>query len=167
VIVKPGIATAEALQGFAPGWTTAAEEVAKPSMRWALVGNAVSVPVPRWIGQRINEPGAYDKVRDREFPDTGKAPRAARFDGKRRFAVDISVDPLGVRSPRLDKVMGSDYTLLSERATAGFLSRTRRAKLRFAPGFIEAVEQHLAVVTEQNATSEAPAPRRKPALSVA
>jgi DNA (cytosine-5)-methyltransferase 1 len=33
--------------------------------------------------------------------------------------------------------------LLSLKATAGFLSRTRRAKLRFAPGFITAVERHL------------------------
>jgi DNA (cytosine-5)-methyltransferase 1 len=32
--------------------------------------------------------------------------------------------------------------LLSAKATAGFLLRTRRAKLRFAPGFIEAVERH-------------------------
>jgi DNA (cytosine-5)-methyltransferase 1 len=166
-IVKPGITTAEVLQGFAPDWTKAAEEVAKPSLRWALVGNAVSVPVPRWIGQRINDPGSYDKVRDREFPETGKAPRAARFDGKRRFAVDISVDPIGIRSPRLEKIMGSDHTLLSERATAGFLSRTRRAKLRFAPGFIEAVEQHLAIVSETSPAPQRASPKRKTATSAA
>jgi DNA (cytosine-5)-methyltransferase 1 len=33
--------------------------------------------------------------------------------------------------------------MLSIKATAGFLSRTRRAKLRFEPGFIHAVERHL------------------------
>lgn len=32
---------------------------------------------------------------------------------------------------------------LSAKATLGFLARTRRAKLRFEPGFIEAVERHL------------------------
>lgn len=146
-IIKLGIRAAETLQGFAAGWTEAAEQVAKPSMRWALVGNAVSVPIPRWIGQRINKPGRFDKERDREFPDQGRAPRAARFDGRHRFEVSISTDPIGVRSPRLEKVIGDDYALLSRRATSGFLERTRRATLRFAPGFIEAVERHLEVVS--------------------
>jgi len=145
-LVKPGIQTAETLQGFEAGWTQPAESVGKPSLRWALVGNAVSVPIPKWIGGRINEPGLYDKTRDTDFPLEGKAPRAARFDGKRRHAVQISSDPIGMRSAPLEKVMGADHTPLSVRATAGFLDRTRRAKLRFAPGFIDAVEQHLATM---------------------
>jgi DNA (cytosine-5)-methyltransferase 1 len=32
--------------------------------------------------------------------------------------------------------------LLSLKATRGFLSRTERAKLRFVPGFLEAVRRH-------------------------
>ena len=36
---------------------------------------------------------------------------------------------------------------LSQRATAGFLSRTRKSSLRFAPGFLEAVRRHLERVT--------------------
>jgi DNA (cytosine-5)-methyltransferase 1 len=142
-IVKPGIRTAERLQGFADDWTKPAEQVAKPSLRWALIGNAVSVPVPRWIGGRINRPGAYERSRDREFPYTGRAPRAARFDGVKRQAVDISTDPLGLPVPHLVDIMGWDFELLSEKATAGFYSRTQRAKLRFAPGFIHAVAAHL------------------------
>ncbi len=146
-IVKPGIRTAERLQGFAPDWTQPAEIVGKRSLRWSLVGNAVSVPVPRWIGARIGEPGRYDASRDRGFPANGKAPRAARFDGRQRFAVEIGTDPLGLPAPRLDELMGHDYELLSERATAGFLSRTQRAKLRFHDGFIDAVKKHLDSVT--------------------
>lgn len=162
-IVKPLIRAAEALQGFAPDWTRAAEAVAKPSMRWALVGNAVSVPIPRWIGRRIAEPGRYDKGRDRQFPDEGRAPRAARFDGKNRFEVDISPDPVGLRSPALDQVIGGDYTLLSRRATSGFLERTRRATLRFAPGFIDAVEKHLEVVAAlEEVSAAAPQEERRP-----
>lgn len=147
-IVKPGIRTAEVIQGFEPDWTVAAEQVARPSLRWALVGNAVSVPIPRWIGSRIEAPLSYEKARDRPFPTSGKAPRAARFDGKHRYAVDIGVDPIGLRSPSLEALLGEDFTLLSRRATAGFLGRTRRAKLRFAPGFIDAVERHLEAVTK-------------------
>jgi DNA (cytosine-5)-methyltransferase 1 len=145
-LVKPGIRTAERLQGFEADWTQPAEGVGKRSLRWSLVGNAVSVPIPRWIGGRIDAPGRYDASRDRGFPAIGKAPRAARFDGQRRFAVDIGTDPLGQPAPHLDALMGDDFELLSERATAGFLSRTQRAKLKFPEGFIEAVEKHLAAV---------------------
>jgi DNA (cytosine-5)-methyltransferase 1 len=143
MIVKPGLRTAEKLQGFEPGWTEPAEKVGKKSLRWALVGNAVSVPVPKWVGGRIANPGDYDLSRDRPFPEAGKAPRAARFDGARRYAVEISADPLGLPAPHLDDLMGSDFELLSEKATAGFLSRTQRAKLKFPPGFIDAVAAHL------------------------
>jgi DNA (cytosine-5)-methyltransferase 1 len=166
-IVKPGIRTAEAMQGFAADWTVAAEKVAKPSMRWALVGNAVSVPVPRWIGRRIVSPGTYAVECDRSFPTVGKAPRAARFDGSKRHAVDISTDPLGLRGTSLSNVLGDDFTLLSQRATAGFLSRTRRAKLRFAPGFIEAVERHLEEVTQLESAIATRATKRASSESAA
>ena len=142
-IVKPGLRTAERLQGFEDDWTKPAETVGKKSLRWSLVGNAVSVPVPRWIGGRINEPGDYEPSRDREFPANGKAPRAARFDGAKRHAVEISSDPLGRRAPHLLDVMGDDFELLSEKATNGFYSRTRVAKLKFVPGFLDAVAAHL------------------------
>jgi DNA (cytosine-5)-methyltransferase 1 len=158
-LVKPGIRTAEKLQGFDEDWTIAAETIAKPASRWALVGNAVSVPVPRWIGSRIEMPGVYESERDRPFPTFGKAPRAARFDGKKRFAVDISTDPLGLRSQPLSDVLANDFSMLSWRATAGFKARTERAKLRFAPGFIDAVADHLKFMAEaegiKNASTDA------------
>ena len=144
-VVKPGIRTAEVLQGFPPGWTQPAEEVARPSSRWSLVGSAVSVPVSRWIGERLDAPGRYDRGRDRPFPTSGKAPRAARFDGTARFEVAIGLDPLGIRSRPLVEVMGDDHVPLSPRATAGFLGRAERASLNFADGFLEAVRHHLHV----------------------
>jgi DNA (cytosine-5)-methyltransferase 1 len=147
-LVKPGIRTAERLQGFETDWTAPAEEVAKPSLRWALVGNAVSVPIPKWVGGRILSPGIFDKSRDRPFPESGRAPRAARYDGNSRFSVEISTDPLGIIGPELLEVMSQDFTLLSERATAGFLSRTERSTLRFQPGFIDAVRDHLTVMRQ-------------------
>jgi DNA (cytosine-5)-methyltransferase 1 len=149
-LVKLGLRTAERLQGFEDDWTKPAENAGKASLRWALVGNAVSVPIPQWIGSRLLMPGAYDINRDRPFPEKGKAPKAARFDGKKRFAVEISTDPLGALGPGLIDVMGEDFTLLSERATAGFLSRTERATLKFHPGFIDAVRKHLVSMREAN-----------------
>jgi DNA (cytosine-5)-methyltransferase 1 len=142
-LVKPSIEDGERLQGFEAGWTTPAESVAKPSIRWSLVGSAVSVPVAKWVGERLACPGRYDAVADREYPHSGKAPRAARFDGKRRFAVEIGSDPLGVRPPPLAQFLGQNLQPLSLKAASGFLSRTRRAKLRFDRGFIDAVERHV------------------------
>lgn len=143
-LIKPGLRDVERLQGFDADWTQPAEAVAKVSARWGLVGSAVSVPVAEWLGRRLNTPGDYDRTRDFDFPVGGKAPRAARFDGKRRFAVRIGADPLGIRPPRLVDFLADleGQTALSLKATLGFLSRTRRAKLRFEPGFIDAVELH-------------------------
>jgi len=153
-IVKPDIRDAERLQGFPENWTSPAEAVAKPGLRWSLVGNAVSVPVAAWIGEKLNRPGRYDPMLDRGFPETGKLPRAARHDGKRRFAVNIGADPLGLKAPSLASFLHYTGVMLSARATAGFLSRTRVARLKFPPGFIAAVEAHLRYVDLQSQMPE-------------
>lgn len=144
-IVKLTIEDGERLQGFSEGWTLPAEAAAKPSARWSLVGSAISVPVAEWIGRRLRTPGRYDSNRDRGFPEAGKAPKAARFDGRGRHSVAVSVDPVGLVPPPLLQFLDKRHQRepLSAKATLGFLSRTYRAKLRFEPGFIEAVEQHL------------------------
>lgn len=144
-IVKLGIADGERLQGFDLGWTAPAETVARPSVRWGLVGSAVSVPVARWIGDRLRAPGDRTLGVVNPFPDAGKCPRAALFDGNVRRAVVISADPLGIAPAPLTRFLdpAPAQELLSAKATLGFLKRTRRARLRFEPGFIEAVERHL------------------------
>lgn len=147
-LLKLGIGDGERLQGFDTDWTVPAEAVARPSARWGLIGSAVSVPVAEWIGRRLNQPGSYDGAADMPFPSCGMAPRAARFDGRCRFAVGLGTDPIGCRPPSIVSFMhdGEPRELLSAKATVGFLMRTRRAKLRFAPGFIEAVERHCAAM---------------------
>lgn len=142
-IVKPSIQDAEALQGFPRGWTAPAESVARSSSRWGLVGSAVSVPVAQWVGRRLTCPGTYSEKPELPFPEHGRCPRAARFDGKKRVAVDISADPIGVRGPHLADFLQGPLDPLSLRAAAGFLGRTRRAKLRFESAFIEAIEAHV------------------------
>lgn len=144
-IVKPSLEDGERLQGFESGWTAPAEAVAKPSMRWSLVGSAISVPVAEWIGRRLSSPSLYNTLQDRDFSCQGKAPKAARFDGRLRHAVAVSTDPLGSMPPPLMQYLdtASQRDLLSVKATLGFLSRTYRSKLRFEDGFIEAVEKHL------------------------
>lgn len=157
-LIKPGIRDVEALQGFEADWTAPAEAVSRKAVRWSLVGSAVSVPVAQWLGSRLVVDADYESSRDREFPLTGKAPKAARFDGKRRFAVEIGTDPLGIRAAPLSEFLTdfADQQPLSLKATLGFLSRTRRAKLRFEPGFIAAVERHALRMESEHPVPKSP-----------
>lgn len=152
-LVKPDIRDAERLQGFAEGWTEPAARVAKPSWRWSLVGNAVTVPVAGWIGARLAEAEAYDRGRDRALPLVGRWPRSARFDGRTRYAVAINDFPVWRGRLPLAQFLRYPGEPLSERATAGFYERTMRSSLRFPEGFREAVAAHLERVRAGTALS--------------
>ena len=143
LIVKPDIRDAERLQGFPIDWTQPAEGVRKASWRWALVGNAVTVPVAEWVGRRLAEPGQHDLARDSRLVSGARWPRAARFDGKTRALVQISDFPIWRERLPLTDFLQFPPVPLSIRATAGFLERTGRSSLRFAPGFRQRVASHL------------------------
>lgn len=142
-IVTPDIRDAERLQGFPEDWTKAAERVSRASLRWSLVGNAVSVPVAEWLGARLIEPGAYDTYRDGDLPANGRWPKAARFDGQHRHSVVIGAYPHWRARLPLTEFLRHPGKPLSARATRGFLSRTERATLRFAEGFQDRLRNHL------------------------
>jgi DNA (cytosine-5)-methyltransferase 1 len=160
-VVKPDIRDAERLQGFDEDWTSPAPE----RLRWSLVGNAVTVPVAEWLGGRLAAPGRYEFARDKSWPTKATAfPRAARFDGGSRHAVEIGGFPTWHERPSLHEFLRYPGTPLSSRATAGFLSRAEASSLRFAPGFLDAVRAHLAFV-RQAETNVGALPRSKPRKS--
>ena len=142
-IVTPNIRDAERLQGFRSGWTSPAERVGRTSFRWALVGNAVTKPVAKWIGQRLLNPGAYDRSRDFAPLTANEWPRAAQLDSGSRREVKISDFPVWRPRKPLHEFLRHEPRLLSARATAGFLSRIEKSSLRFVPGFKERVRAHL------------------------
>ena len=142
-VITPDIRDAERFQGFPENWTRPAEEVDRASLRWSLIGNAVSVPVAEWLGTRLAVPGAYEFKRDGDLPANGKWPKAARFDGLRRYAVSINAYPRWDARPALIDFLQFEGKPLSVRATRGFLSRTERAALRFADGFQDRLRDHL------------------------
>ena len=146
-VVTPDIRDAERLQGFEENWTLSAVEGFRPSVRWSLVGNAVSTPVARWLGEKLSEPGQYDIARDRTLRGSGSWPSAARFDGRVRRAVEISAFPVWNARPALANFLRYPGKPLSIRATKGFLERTERSSLRFVEGFQDRVRAHLAAVS--------------------
>lgn len=146
-ISTPHIRDAERLQGFSPDWTQPAAEVSgvRPAHRWKLVGNAVSVPVAKWVGLRLARPGKFEASRVGETVRAGVSwPRAAfGMKGAEPRAVEVSMWPVRWPKEHLDEFLQERTTPLSHRAAAGFLSRARAGSLRFEVGFLEAVERHV------------------------
>ncbi|WP_328922130.1 DNA cytosine methyltransferase [Streptomyces griseoaurantiacus] len=142
-IVTPRIEDAEALQGFPRGWTEAALQKAKPGVRWKLVGNAVTVGVSQWLGQRLLNPGVYDETGQIILPKGMRWPTAAWGDATQRWAAPVSLWPER-RAYRhlLDVVDVQQAAPLSLRATAGFHGRLLKSRLRYPEAFSEALKLH-------------------------
>ena len=142
-VITPDIRDAERLQGFAADWTAPAAATGRASLRWALVGNAVTAPVAGWLGERLSTPGVYETSRDCSLATDGRWPRAARFDGRLRHAVEITSFPMWRSRPSLTEFLQWPGKPLSMRASRGFLSRINRSSLRFVPGFKDRIAAHL------------------------
>ncbi|MEU7631706.1 DNA (cytosine-5-)-methyltransferase [Nocardia sp. NPDC049220] len=142
-IVTPGITDAERLQGFSRDWTAPAVTApgVRPGHRWKLVGNAVSVRMASWIGGRLTTPTGEALPGNREL--TGhRWPSAAWGRAGRAYEVAVSAWPVHEPYEDLWRYL-EDAPLLSVRATAGFLHRAARSTLRFPPGFLTDMQNHL------------------------
>lgn len=142
-IATPEIRDAERLQGFRANWTKPAEEVAKRGARWKLVGNAVNVRVAEWVGRRFAKPGIPLCFETRSLEGHRTWPSAAWSVDGVRSAVIASDWPVQYAYRSLEDFLAYPLLPLSVRATSGFLQRTNNAKLRFPPGFLDALRDHL------------------------
>lgn len=141
-IATPEIRDVERLQGFPTDWTLPAVEAGfRKGSRWKLVGNAVSVPVARWLGEALAAPGRWDTS---ATESVGSAwPDAAWGRGGEAFMVERSQWPATTAPTSLLDFLEHEVKPLSVRATAGFLERASRSSLRFSSGFLEDVAEHL------------------------
>ncbi|MCL4289145.1 MAG: DNA (cytosine-5-)-methyltransferase [Thermoleophilia bacterium] len=147
LVGTPDIRDAERLQGFDTDWTApAVEGRGRSGSRWKLVGNAVSVPVAEWVGTRLRSPMPYDGTNDEALPPGAPWPKAAWGTGGEVRKVDLSPWPVRYEYRSLESFLAYEPAPLSERATRGFLGRTRSSSLRFPPGFLDEVEAYLATV---------------------
>ena len=142
-IVTPDIRDAERLQGFPAYWTQPAEAVGKRSLRWKLVGNAVSVPTARWIGSRLAKPGKRLDFETKALKGHRHWPTAAWNVGEGRMCVFASEWPVRKKYHSLESFLKFEPVLLSAKATSGFLSRAEVSGLRFEAGFLDAIRAHL------------------------
>jgi DNA (cytosine-5)-methyltransferase 1 len=146
-VVVPGIEDAERLQGFPRGWTAASSDVERrKGTRWKLVGNAVTVGVSAWLGRRIRNPGE-PFLEGAAMQAGDRWPNAAFGSAGKVWGVDVSMWPVHAKYQHLSDIVDlANAQPLSERGAAGFLSRARRARLRFVDGFLDDVEEHVAHV---------------------
>jgi DNA (cytosine-5)-methyltransferase 1 len=154
-VVTPDIRDAERMQGFPVDWTLPALGVTRAGHRWKLVGNAVTVDVAEWVGRRLRAPSIAGRdVAGCALSDSKRWPRAAWNVGRGRHSADLSAFPVRRRAEPLHQWLEFDPKLLSAKAAAGFLSRSAQGTLRFPPGFLELVRNHLARMERGGASVE-------------
>ncbi|CAN5344747.1 DNA cytosine methyltransferase [soil metagenome] len=149
-IIVPDIEHAELLQGFARGWTKAAELGGRNSPRWKLVGNAVTADVGRWLVSRLEVPGDPVVENSPTNPVGRRWPPAAWGDSGGSWTVDASTWPLrGDYQHLLDIVDVDEAAPLSARGAAGFLSRLVRSSLNRPVEFDRDMREHIGALAVQ------------------
>lgn len=149
-LVTLDLRDAERLQGFTPNWTRGPRVNARNGngkfnerKRWLLVGNAINVRVAQWLGHRLAQPAPYHGPAGKPFGKGARFPASAYWDGKFRFACDLSNWPVAEQRGDLEKFLRFDPKPLSYKATAGFYARAVESNLNFLDGFLQAVAKHL------------------------
>lgn len=147
----PNLRDAERLQGFPASWTSPAQRAgARPGDRWRLVGNAVSVPVSRWIGRRLRLQEDYlYGADDRRLRSDEGWPLAGWGRSGERFESPVSAWPEHHPMTPLHDFLRFPERPLSYKAASGFLRRALKSNLRFTEGFLEALDDHVRKVDEQ------------------
>ena len=140
--VTPDIRDAERLQGFRPNWTKPAERAGRGSFRWKLVGNAVSVPVAKWIGARLADTRPRPSVAPSGIVGASWPRAAALLDGV-ACEFEVSTWPVRRRGDDLAEFLRFPPKPLSLRASSGFRERFASSTLRAPGGFRAALDQYV------------------------
>ncbi|MEO7691188.1 MAG: DNA (cytosine-5-)-methyltransferase [Sphingomonas sp.] len=148
LIAVPAIEDAERLQGFAAGWTDLLDlDPRAGRRRWRMVGNAVSVPMARWIADRlVAKANPFDQNDCTALPEEGSWPGAAWGRHGRRGAASVSEWPVVEPARHLASFLERKPVPLSKKAAGGFLSRLVKSSLRYDPAFRADLEHHVETI---------------------
>lgn len=152
-IVVPSIEDGEALQGLPRGWTSPSLLDGKPDNRWKMIGNAVPVPLAKWVGTKIVSSSAAHAASsastsgtitpDSPLPSSGPWPSAG-YGGQHGAWSSLTTTIPITAAPLENFVLPASATPLSHRATAGFLSRLEESgRARSDDAFYLTLEEHL------------------------
>ena len=146
LIATPDIRDAERLQGLPVNWTQPAIHKTKSrqlAMRWKLIGNAVAVPVAKWVGKRLANPGNYDAGNDEPKSKSTAWPTAAWGHDGQIFVANVSEWPKHYKYRSLAEFLRYPINDLSHRATTGFYKRLSASQLRRPKEFDRSLERHI------------------------
>lgn len=146
----PDIRDAERFQGFPPNWTKPAEDIAKPSARWKLVGNAVTVNTVSWIANKIINPKTYDYSNDKELKEGTKWPASAWGSDGKRYISSASQYPVDRNEISLLEFLQYPCKPLSLKAAQGFEHRLNIGTVHCPQYFRDAVHNYVQLKLEEN-----------------
>lgn len=146
-VSSPDIRDAERLQGFPPNWTQPAEELSKPSSRWKLVGNAVTVDTVAWIANKIIAPQLYDETKNKALKVKKSWPKSAWGVDGIRMEYQASIYP-----PFENRISLKDFLMfprkpLSLKAIKGFDKRLTEGGMHSPSFFQRAIKQHVELMS--------------------
>ena len=142
-VVTPTVETAEILQGFPRDWTKSLEPLGMGKHRWRFLGNAVSVPVAKWLGERLLAPGTVCTFDSRRVEIDEKWTRCGWNVGDGAFCGTISEYPQKLQRARLSSLEPESWMDISTGALEGFVKRAKNSRLRYPAGFLDHLEAEL------------------------
>ena len=138
-VLTPSLRACEGLQGFPTGWTDVGSDRIGRNPEWRMVGNAVSVPVARWIAKRMVRPGTVSDFRETPIERGARWPAAAWNVGDGRMKVDAGDRPVPTKARSISVFRDPSWSRLSDRALDGFIGRAEEGRLRMPEGFLDAL----------------------------
>ena len=141
-VFTPDICDAEKLQGFPVNWTLPAEEISKASIRWKLIGNAVTVDTIEWLAKKISKPKNYNSENDEPFISNNNWPKSAWSMGNGMYVSNTSLYPQKGQT-NLEDYITHDKHSLSLKASTGFLKRLDSGGLKHPDYFRQTIIEHI------------------------
>ena len=146
-VSSPDIRDAERLQGFPPNWTLPAEDLSTPSLRWQLVGNAVTVDTVAWIANKIISPQQFDEAKNKNLKVKKSWPKSAWGVNGIRMEYEVSIYPPCSNRSSLKDFLIFPRKPLSLKAIKGFNKRLTEGGMHSPSFFQKAIKQHVELMS--------------------
>lgn len=144
----PSVEDAERLQGFRPGWTDVVlnHQPLKAGERWKLIGNAVSVPVSGWIGERLSldqHSTSKDMFPMMPLRTERPMPRAAFGARGKWFSVGVGTHVQHQSHTPIMDFLVDPLKPLSDKALSGYVARASSSTRRIPDRFLRDLRAEL------------------------
>ena len=140
-VLTPSLQSCEELQGFPAGWTDMVGRDRGRNPAWRLLGNAVSIPVARWVAERIKTPGTVSDFVQTTIEPGDRWPEAGWNVGAGRVGIAASDKPVAKKAPSISVFRDPSWSRLSNRAMDGFIGRAEEGGLRMPANFLDTLRK--------------------------